>query len=226
LRSFATTRSSPSRSALVASGYDCGVPIGWTRALGSGLMGYYLRAFCMSAEIPPLRTVFDWAETQGVRLEAPSADLETNAWEQAELVYKKDRSPIVAEANKGDLVREEIEEFTEFLEDVDDSPDNRPASGERAVRAKQLLASSTGVGVRHRFVLRPSSRGRAGRPRLLSERARPTPCPPRQPSSRAHWRSSLRSPLRSRPISRPSSSGEAGPRTRGSRSAPGTSRTS
>jgi predicted 3-demethylubiquinone-9 3-methyltransferase (glyoxalase superfamily) len=64
------------------------------------------------------------------------------------------------------------------------------------------------------------------RPRLVSLSARSMLCPPRLPSSRARRRSSLRSRLRSRPISRRPSSGEAGPRTRGSRSVPETSRTS
>jgi hypothetical protein len=106
-------------------------------------MGYCLRAFCTSADVPPLRTVFDWAEMQGVRLDAPSADLETTAWEQAELLYKAGKSSIVAEANRDDLVREEVEEFTELLEDVDDSPEKQKVldhlEQSKAVVAAQLL---------------------------------------------------------------------------------------
>ena len=85
-------------------------------------MGYYLRAFCTSADLPPLRTVFKWVEAQGVRVEAPSSDVDERNWKEAEIVYKPDKQPIVADATSGELLEEEVEEFTEFLADVDDSP--------------------------------------------------------------------------------------------------------
>jgi hypothetical protein len=108
-------------------------------------MGYYLRAFCTSDNIPPLRTVLDWADTQGVRLEARAADLATPNWEQAELLYKPDKSPIIAEANAGDLLREEVDEFVEFLEDVDESPEKKKVlehlEQSKAVVAAQLIGN-------------------------------------------------------------------------------------
>jgi hypothetical protein len=88
-------------------------------------VGYYVRAFCTSDDVPPLRTVFDWAEGRGVSLQAPSADLDARGWEQAEVVYKANREPFVVEANTGELLREEVVEFVEFLEDVDESLEKR-----------------------------------------------------------------------------------------------------
>lgn len=106
-------------------------------------MGYYLRAFCTFDEAPPLRSVFDWAEGQGVSLQAPSADLDARGWDQAEVVYKPDRQPFVAEANTGELLREEVEEFVEFLEDVDETPEKQRVldhlQQSKAVVAAQLL---------------------------------------------------------------------------------------
>lgn len=106
-------------------------------------MGYYLRAFCTSADIPPLRTIFDWAEKQGVRLEAPETDVDATGWEQAEVIYQPERSPIVAETNTGELLHEEVEEFVDFLEDVDDSPEKQKVldhlEQSKAVVAAQLL---------------------------------------------------------------------------------------
>lgn len=105
-------------------------------------MAYYLRAFCTSNDIPPLRTVLDWAASQGVRLDAPKADLDTRTWEQAEVLYKPDRSPIVAEANADDLASEEAREFIESLDDVDESPEKQKVLGHlrqtRAIVAVQL----------------------------------------------------------------------------------------
>jgi hypothetical protein len=106
-------------------------------------MSYYLRAFCTSDSIPPLGAVFEWAKNRGVHLEAPSADLNAPAWEQAEVVYKSDKQPFVAEINTGKALQEELEEFVEFLEDVADSPDKqkvlRHLEQSKAVVAAQLL---------------------------------------------------------------------------------------
>jgi hypothetical protein len=106
-------------------------------------LAYYLRAFCTSTDIPPLRAVLDWAASQGVRLDAPTADLDTRAWEQAEVLYKPDKSPLVAEANEDDLAREEAGEFIESLEDVDESPEKQKVLEHlrqtKAIVAVQLL---------------------------------------------------------------------------------------
>jgi len=58
-----------------------------------------------------------------VQLHAPSAGADACEWEQAEVVYKADRQPFVAEANAGELAREEIDEFVELVEDVDELPE-------------------------------------------------------------------------------------------------------
>jgi hypothetical protein len=106
-------------------------------------MGYYLRAFCTSPDIPPLRPVFEWAESQGVRFASPSADLDASGWQQAEVVYKSDRQPFVAETDADQLLREEIEEYLEFLDDVDESSDKQKVVDHlgqtKAVVAAQLL---------------------------------------------------------------------------------------
>lgn len=87
--------------------------------------------------------MFEWADGRGVHLEAPSADLDAPGWEQAEIVYKSDRQPFVAELNTGELLREELEEFFEFLEDVADSPEKQKVldhlEQSKAVVAAQLL---------------------------------------------------------------------------------------
>jgi hypothetical protein len=106
-------------------------------------MGYYLRAFCTSDKTSPLRAVFEWAKHRGVHLEAPSADLDAPGWKHAEVVYKSDRQPFVAEVNTGDLLQEELEEFVDFLEDVADSPEKQEVldhlEQSKAVVAVQLL---------------------------------------------------------------------------------------
>jgi hypothetical protein len=106
-------------------------------------MGYYLRVFCMSPEIPSLRAVFEWAEVRDVRLDAPSADVDAPSWRQAEVVYKTGRQPFVAETDADQLLREEVEEFVEFLEDVDDSSEKQKVldhlEQSKAVVSTQLL---------------------------------------------------------------------------------------
>ena len=118
-----------------------------TLAVGAVLscrdLAYYLRAFCTSDDIPPLRAVFEWAVGQGVRLDSPEAELDSSTWLQAEILYKRDRSPIVAETNTDDLVREEVGEFIESLEDVDESPEKQKVLEHlrqtKAIVAVQLL---------------------------------------------------------------------------------------
>jgi hypothetical protein len=106
-------------------------------------VSYYLRAFCTSDNLPPLRAVFEWTEGQGVLLQAPSTDLDAQSWDQAEVVYKPDRQPFIAETNTDELVREEVEEFVEFLEDVDESSARQKVldhlQQSKAVVAGQLL---------------------------------------------------------------------------------------
>ena len=69
--------------------------------------------------------------------------MDATGWEQAEVVYNPERSPIVAETNTGELLRDEVEEFIEFLEDVDESPEKQKVldhlEQSKAVVAAQLL---------------------------------------------------------------------------------------
>jgi hypothetical protein len=119
-------------------------------------VSYYLRAFCKSEDLPPLRAVVEWAESHGVRLDAPSADIDARTWEQAEVAYRADRQPFIAGMNTGELLQEEVEEFVEFLEDVDDSLERQKVldhlEQSKAVVAAQLLGDidddgHTAVGV-------------------------------------------------------------------------------
>ena len=89
-------------------------------------MGYYVRAFCASGDPPPLRQVLDYALDKGspVQLdpEVSASDPDDPNWEQAGLLYKDGKLPILLEVNRNDsedsLAREEIDEFLEFLEDA------------------------------------------------------------------------------------------------------------
>jgi hypothetical protein len=90
-------------------------------------MGYYVRAFCTSSDLPQLRTILDWAKSEGVSLELDAehvaADLDSSHWREAELRYKPGNQPIPVDVIRSadELLSDEIEEFVEFLEDVPDS---------------------------------------------------------------------------------------------------------
>jgi hypothetical protein len=105
-------------------------------------MGYFLRTFCTSDELPPLQTVLVWAEAHGVSLETTSA-ADGRDWEQVEVSYSPDAAPFIIEANTGDLLTDEVAEFVDFLEDVDDSPEKQKVLDHlhrsKAVVAAQLL---------------------------------------------------------------------------------------
>ena len=89
-------------------------------------MGYYMRVFCTSGDVPGLRDVVDYVRDHGspVELDPDSGptDLDDPAWHEAGLRYKTGNLPILIEANRNDaedsLAHEEIAEFFEFLEDV------------------------------------------------------------------------------------------------------------
>jgi hypothetical protein len=112
-------------------------------------MGYYVRAFCTSSNLPPLRTIFDWAKSEGVSLELDTehvaADLDSPHWREAELRYKPGNQPIPVDVTRStdELLSDEIEEFVEFLEDVPDSAAKEEVlqqlRGTKAIVATQLL---------------------------------------------------------------------------------------
>jgi len=93
-------------------------------------VGYYLRAFCSSEELPPLRRVHEWAATRGVALELEdtSAPLDADVWRKARIRYKPGKQPLVIDvlrASSDRTLSEEVEEFVELLEDLGDSADAR-----------------------------------------------------------------------------------------------------
>jgi hypothetical protein len=94
-------------------------------------MGYYVRVFCTASDVPPLRDVFAWIERNGSSLrlavDAAPIDLDSPEWSGAALEYKEGKGPILSEVSRDTgnpdcLLREEIEEFKEFLKDADDGP--------------------------------------------------------------------------------------------------------
>jgi hypothetical protein len=106
-------------------------------------MGYYVRAFCTEPEVPTLASIQDWlrklgsraildeanhaAESAGVgELRPPILDLNTPDWEQIAIAYRAGKLPILAECNRdgdgdGDLMREEVAEFVEMVEEAEDA---------------------------------------------------------------------------------------------------------
>ena len=87
-------------------------------------MGYYTRAFCTSEKVPTIKELIEWAETKGIKLfTSDEIDLETRDWDDVAIYYRKDKLPILSEINHEEddeacLMKNEIEEFKEFLSDV------------------------------------------------------------------------------------------------------------
>jgi len=52
-----------------------------------------------------LRAVLEWAAGQGVHLEASVGNLDEHEWQQAEIVYKREKQPFVVEASTDELVK-------------------------------------------------------------------------------------------------------------------------
>lgn len=97
-------------------------------------MGYYIRAFCTQGEPPPLRPVLAFSAERGARLildsEVSKPALDDGNWEQVGIVYKDHKASILLEINRDDgddesLMREEIEEFLEFLEEAPNNKNRR-----------------------------------------------------------------------------------------------------
>jgi hypothetical protein len=92
-------------------------------------VGYYIRAFCSQGEPPPLRPVLAFSAGRGVRLaldpEVSEPALDDGGWKQAGIVYSSHKASILLEVNREDgdesLLREEVEEFLELLEDAPNS---------------------------------------------------------------------------------------------------------
>ena len=114
-------------------------------------MGYYLRAFCLSDELPPLCAAFEAAAEEGVELrlarDHDAVDVEAADWGQAAIIYAGGRRPFLAEMHRAaeadGLVAEEVEEFSALLDGVPDTPEKARVLDQltrtRAVVATQLL---------------------------------------------------------------------------------------
>jgi hypothetical protein len=118
-------------------------------------MAYYVRAFCKSAEpVPPLARILQWVRGRGPTLSldprSGRPNLEAEDWNQAELIYKEGKLPLIVEVSRANqpgeaLLHEEIGEFEEFLEDVPESENKRKVlehlAATRYIVAVQLPAS-------------------------------------------------------------------------------------
>ena len=124
-------------------------------------MGYYMRAFCTAAEVPPLHAVLAWVAEQGVVLQVdlPAGEMTADLpmWDEAELSYKAERQPIECSVARDEgtpdcLFREEIRELEEFLEDAGDTPVKERVlehlRQSRYVVANQLLSDVDDEGYR------------------------------------------------------------------------------
>ena len=106
-------------------------------------MGYYVRAFCTNPKVPDLATIQTWLRehkssaviddpnhavevAKAGKSRPPILDLATSDWEQVAIVYRVGKLPILAECNRDDgtnecLMREEVGEFVELVEEADRS---------------------------------------------------------------------------------------------------------
>ncbi len=94
-------------------------------------MAYLMRVFCTSGSPPALDDIFDWVSRRGTRLwiddRVPNVDPASVSWEQAAIGYRQGKTPFLAEVNhtSDSDAKEEVEEFTELLADVPDTPHRR-----------------------------------------------------------------------------------------------------
>ena len=93
-------------------------------------MGYYVRVFCTSPTVPPIRKVLNWAASNGQQLmiEPDYADIDRDSpnWKMVGITYKEGKLPFLAEVNRDDgtensLLREEVEEFVDSVSEIEDS---------------------------------------------------------------------------------------------------------
>ena len=92
-------------------------------------MGYYVRAFCTSPEVPCIKIVLADLQNRGLAVRAEvddEAKLVSADWSQFDLFYKPDKKPVVVECNRDDgdesLCRKECNEFIEEIHELDDTP--------------------------------------------------------------------------------------------------------
>lgn len=87
-------------------------------------MGYYVRAFCTSKNVPAISTILKKLAEQGCHIKLDKnmipVDDDSENWKQVALEYKQGKLPILAECIRDDgsadcLMRDEINEFLEFI---------------------------------------------------------------------------------------------------------------
>jgi hypothetical protein len=95
-------------------------------------MGYYVRAFCTASNPPPLQVVLDALAARGVEISAAEAsveDLRDPHWDEAPLAFGPGRRPALVtcdrETGAHNVLREEVQQFVEFLHDSPPSPERK-----------------------------------------------------------------------------------------------------
>jgi len=84
-------------------------------------MGNYIRAFCVSEEVPPITKVVQWLATKDVQVRVENGDpmkMQSRGWEQVSLIYKDGKLPIIARCTRTDAkgngsANEELRGFIE-----------------------------------------------------------------------------------------------------------------
>ncbi len=89
-------------------------------------MSYFVRAICTSQTPPSLLVAQQWLRERNSPATIGAADLDSPEWDQASLSYKTGKRPILIDCNrdtgKGCLMREELDELFESVEDAEPSP--------------------------------------------------------------------------------------------------------
>jgi hypothetical protein len=105
-------------------------------------MGYYVRCFCTSDQVPTINTVLAALRDRGFDLSARVEDLaalDSSQWHDFELIYNHSRKPILVDCDRDDgeesLCRRECAEFIDdFLGHSESPARDRVAADLRATR--------------------------------------------------------------------------------------------
>src|SRR5215213_273246 len=86
-------------------------------------MGNYIRAFCVSEDVPPITKVVQWLATREVVVKVENGDplkMQSRGWDQVSLIYKEGKLPIIARCTRTDVkgngsASDEIKMFLEKI---------------------------------------------------------------------------------------------------------------
>lgn len=84
-------------------------------------MGYFTRVFCATKNKPTVQSILDFIIANGVDVSSnlSGTDLQSKNWGHFELIYDKNKLPLLVELNglenSDGLAEEELEEFLEFV---------------------------------------------------------------------------------------------------------------